>query len=60
MVSVSIFHTTEERDGMMKAGMEGGLSDSYVALDGLLTRMQGVTAGSYSVLIVNGPQTPML
>jgi uncharacterized protein YndB with AHSA1/START domain len=39
VVGVSIFHTTEERDGMLKAGMEGGLADSYTALDGVLTRM---------------------
>ena len=38
-VNVSLFHTTEERDGMLKSGMEGGLAQSYAALDGLLTRL---------------------
>lgn len=36
VVSTSLFHTTEERDGMLNAGMEGGLEQSYAALDRLL------------------------
>ena len=28
-----LFHTTEERDGMLKSGMEGGVNESYAALD---------------------------
>jgi uncharacterized protein YndB with AHSA1/START domain len=32
----SLFHTTEERDGMIGAGMERGLNESYEQLDGLL------------------------
>jgi uncharacterized protein YndB with AHSA1/START domain len=32
----SLFHTTEERDGMLASGMEGGLSESYERLDELL------------------------
>jgi uncharacterized protein YndB with AHSA1/START domain len=36
LVSVSLFHTTEDRDGMMQSGMEGGLNESYVALDRVL------------------------
>jgi uncharacterized protein YndB with AHSA1/START domain len=32
----SLFHTTEERDGMLASGMEGGLSESYEQLDELL------------------------
>jgi uncharacterized protein YndB with AHSA1/START domain len=33
LVSVSLFHTTMERDGMMSSGMEGGMNESYAALD---------------------------
>ncbi|MBH0123762.1 SRPBCC family protein [Rhodococcus zopfii] len=36
LVTESLFHTTEERDGMLQSGMESGLSASYVALDRLL------------------------
>ncbi len=36
VVTSSIFHTTEERDGMLRSGMETGLSESYAALDKLL------------------------
>ena len=36
VVSVSLFHTTEERDGMLASGMEGGLSETYERLDELL------------------------
>ena len=32
----SLFHTTEERDGMLASGMESGLSESYERLDELL------------------------
>jgi uncharacterized protein YndB with AHSA1/START domain len=39
LVNVSLFHTTEERDGMLQSGMEGGLNESYAALDKLLARM---------------------
>ena len=39
IVAVSIFHTTEERDGMLNSGMEGGLNQSYEALDRLLASM---------------------
>jgi uncharacterized protein YndB with AHSA1/START domain len=34
----SLFHTTEERDGMLESGMEGGLNESYDRLDELLAR----------------------
>jgi hypothetical protein len=34
-----MFHTTEERDGMLHAGMETGLNESYAALDRLLASM---------------------
>jgi uncharacterized protein YndB with AHSA1/START domain len=32
----SLFHTTEERDGMLASGMESGLSESHERLDELL------------------------
>lgn len=38
LVSTSLFHTTEERDGMMSSGMEVGMNQSYRALDRLLAR----------------------
>ena len=38
IVNVSLFHTKEERDGMLHSGMEGGLKDSYAALDKLLAQ----------------------
>lgn len=36
VVSTSLFYTTDERDGMLYSGMEGGLNDAYAALDRLL------------------------
>jgi uncharacterized protein YndB with AHSA1/START domain len=39
LVNVSLFHTAEERDGMLNSGMEGGLNDSYAALDKLLAKL---------------------
>ena len=36
IVNISLFFTTEERDGMLQSGMEGGLNESYAALDRLL------------------------
>jgi uncharacterized protein YndB with AHSA1/START domain len=39
VLNVSLFHTTEERDGMLQSGMEGGLNESYAALDRLLATM---------------------
>ena len=39
IINVSLFHTTEERDGMLNSGMETGLNESYAALDDLLARM---------------------
>jgi uncharacterized protein YndB with AHSA1/START domain len=38
VISTSLFHTTEERDGMLSSGMEQGLNQSYAALDGLLAK----------------------
>ena len=36
---VSIFMTKEDRDGMMQSGMEGGMNESYAALDRVLAAM---------------------
>lgn len=38
VVSTSIFHTQEERDGMLESGMEGGMNETYERLDALLAR----------------------
>ena len=40
LVTVSLFHTSEERDGMLHSGMEGGMNESYAALDRLLASMK--------------------
>ena len=40
LVSVSLFHTTADRDGMIGAGMEGGVNESYAALDRVLAGMR--------------------
>jgi len=37
--TTSIFHTTEERDGMLASGMEGGLTETYARLDEVLARL---------------------
>jgi len=39
VVNTSLFHTTEERDGMLRSGMEQGLNESYAALDRLLAKL---------------------
>jgi uncharacterized protein YndB with AHSA1/START domain len=39
LVTRSLFHTTEERDGALHSPMEEGLNDSYAALDRLLATM---------------------
>jgi uncharacterized protein YndB with AHSA1/START domain len=38
VTTVSLFHTTEERDGMIASGMERGLNETYSRLDELLAR----------------------
>ena len=38
VITASMFFTTEERDGMIQSGMEGGLAQSYAALDKLLEK----------------------
>jgi uncharacterized protein YndB with AHSA1/START domain len=40
VVTTSLFHTTQDRDGMLQSGMEGGLNESYAALDRVLAAMQ--------------------
>jgi uncharacterized protein YndB with AHSA1/START domain len=37
---VSLFHTTEERDGMLKSEMELGVNQSYAALDRVLEQLK--------------------
>ena len=41
VTTTSIFHTTEERDGMLGSGMEGGMNETYERLDALLAKLQG-------------------
>jgi uncharacterized protein YndB with AHSA1/START domain len=36
IVTTSLFHTNEERDGMLNSGMADGMNESYDALDKLL------------------------
>jgi uncharacterized protein YndB with AHSA1/START domain len=38
LVTTSLFHTTEERDGMLSSGMEGGAGETYARLEELLAR----------------------
>ncbi len=38
VVTTSLFYRTEERDGMIDSGMEGGLSETYERLDEVLAR----------------------
>jgi uncharacterized protein YndB with AHSA1/START domain len=39
VTTTSLFHTTEERDGMLGSGMEGGMQETYARLDELLARL---------------------
>jgi len=39
LVNYSLFHTTEERDGFLGSGMEGGMNQAYQALDLVLESM---------------------
>ncbi len=39
LVTTSLFLTAEDRDGMLQSGMEGGLNQSYEALDRVLAKM---------------------
>lgn len=38
VVTTCLFHTTGERDGMLKSGMEHGLNEGYAALDKLFLK----------------------
>ena len=38
MVITSVFHTTEERDGMLGSGMESGMNETYDRFDEVLVR----------------------
>ncbi len=40
LVSISLAHTVEERDGMLGSGMEGGVNESYAVLDRVLAAME--------------------
>ena len=39
LVTITLFMTAEDRDGMVKSGMEGGLQESYWALDRVLAAL---------------------
>lgn len=39
VINLSLFHTNQERDGMMQSGMEQGLNEGYAALDKLLEKL---------------------
>jgi uncharacterized protein YndB with AHSA1/START domain len=39
LISTMVFYTPEERDGMLTSGMEGGMNESYAALDAMLAKM---------------------
>jgi uncharacterized protein YndB with AHSA1/START domain len=39
LVATTLFHTTEERDGMLNSGMEGGMNETYDRLDEVLARL---------------------
>lgn len=38
VTTTSIFHTLQERDGMLNSGMERGMNETYARLDELLAR----------------------
>ena len=38
--TTSLFHTIEERDGMLNSGMERGMNESFAALDRLLVTLR--------------------
>ena len=40
LVTVSLFMTSEDRDGMIASGMEGGMNESFAALDRVLDRLR--------------------
>jgi hypothetical protein len=38
-VNTTLFHTTEERDGMLSSGIELGFNQSYAALEKVLASL---------------------
>jgi uncharacterized protein YndB with AHSA1/START domain len=36
LITTTLFHTTEERDGMLSSGMERGMNETFARLDALL------------------------
>jgi len=40
LVTTSLFLTAQDRDAMLQSGMEGGVNESYAALDKLLAAMR--------------------
>ena len=40
VTTTSLFHTTEERDGMLNSGMESGMNETYQRLDELLAGLE--------------------
>jgi uncharacterized protein YndB with AHSA1/START domain len=40
VTTTSLFHTGDERDGMLSSGMQQGLDQSYAALDRLLAKLR--------------------
>jgi uncharacterized protein YndB with AHSA1/START domain len=45
MTGVSLFHTTEERDGMIQSGMEGGMNETFARFDEVLSRLGSERSG---------------
>lgn len=41
VVTTSVFHTPEERDGMLESGMERGMNETFDRLDALLAEQVG-------------------
>jgi uncharacterized protein YndB with AHSA1/START domain len=39
VTTTSLFHTIDERDGMLASGIEGGLNETYERLDEVLARL---------------------
>jgi uncharacterized protein YndB with AHSA1/START domain len=39
VTTVTVFYTSEERDGMLGSGMEGGMNETFQRLDELLARL---------------------
>jgi uncharacterized protein YndB with AHSA1/START domain len=40
LVTLSLFHTIEDRDGMLQSNMEQGVAQSYAALDKVLAKLR--------------------